>query len=43
MEAVETMNSKIREYLESPKGIKETTTIISAFITFKTEEGHDEA
>lgn len=34
---------KINKYLQSAKGQKETNTIISAFVTFKTEEGHDEA
>ena len=36
-------NIKINEYIKSEKGKKEMNTIISAFVTFQTEEGHDEA
>jgi hypothetical protein len=37
------VDKKINKYLVSSKGKKETKQIISAFITFRTEEGHDEA
>ena len=36
-------NIKINKYIKSEKGLEEMTTIISAFVTFQTEEGHDEA
>ena len=36
-------NIKINEYIKSEKGKREMNTIKSAFVTFQTEEGHDEA
>ena len=37
------MNSKITEYVQSKKGRNEINTILTAYITFNTEEGGDEA
>lgn len=36
-------NIKINEYIKSEKGKRQMNTIKSAFVTFQTEEGHDEA
>ena len=41
--AIARTNYKINKYISSQKGREEMNTIISAYITFNTEEGHDEA
>lgn len=41
--AIKKANREINEYVGSSEGRKEMNTILSAFITFKTEAGHDEA
>ena len=36
------MNQEINDYVRSKKGRRQMNTVLTAYITFMTEEGHDE-
>lgn len=42
-EGVKRMNYRITKYLQSKRGRSEVNTVLSAYLNFNTEEGHDEA
>ena len=43
LQGTKTINKEIDDYMKSKVGRKEMNTIIAAYVTFNTEEGHDEA
>ena len=43
VQGTKTVNKEIDDYMKSKVGRKEMNTIIAAYVTFNTEEGHDEA